>query len=104
MNNATETAEGDTVTTIARDGAKMANCGNGIRRPIWTVATYVARRRTRDGVLTWRRDDTLTHDDLAYVSTRSGSSPSSKFIEEVYALTVKAGLRWVDGCRHGELV
>lgn len=97
------TTEGDTVTTIARDGSRMANCGNGIRRPIWTVATYVARRRTRDSVLTWRRDDTLTDDALAYVPTRSGATPSTLFVAEVMAIAAQAGVTFVAHCRHGDL-
>lgn len=84
---------GDLVCTVARDGSRMANCGGGHHKPIWTGAIYEAVPRTRDGVLTWRRIG-------SFGDTRCGIAPSSRFVEELKEL---AEYEWLN-VRHGQLV
>lgn len=90
--------EGTRICTVARDGARCADVVRGGTRlsfPLWTGAIYEARRRQRDGYLTWRRVG-------SYGGTRSGSpDPSPAFVAE---LVTKAEYPWRPGIRHGHLV
>lgn len=50
--------EGDRIITAARNGTKMwRHRRNGVSGALWCIATYVAKARKADGVLTWRLDD-----------------------------------------------
>jgi hypothetical protein len=85
-------SEGARVCCVGRDGAKMARLHFGAFAPIYTGAVYEARRRVRDGVLTWRRIG-------SYGGTRSSlHGPSETYLEELYA---SAPYRWLK-VRHGD--
>ena len=74
------------VATVARWGSATAN-----RYPLWCGAVYEARRRVRDGVLTWRRVE-------SFGGTRSGWRPSGLFVRQLKAV---AEYPWMDDVRHG---
>ena len=78
-------SEGDRVCTVARDGSRMAGVGT-MHWPIWIGGIYEAKRRVRDGVLTWRRVD-------SFGDTRSGNSPRAKFVAELKAAATPPDLR-----------
>lgn len=78
--------EGDRIATVARFGTATTG-----RWPIWCGAVYEARRRRRDGVLTWRRVG-------SFGATRSGKEPSALFVRQLKRV---AEYPWKDGVRHG---
>ena len=77
--------EGFRVSTVGRRTTK-----GGGKRPIWTGANYVAKKR-KDGVLTWRRDG-------SYGEVRPGREPSPEFISFLKSV---APFPWLDEAGHG---
>jgi len=89
--------EGDKVVTCARKGSKQWSVrrkGQTIRGPLWCVATYIAKRRQQDGLLTWRLHDRdgsysveATADKAAEEAAEAMGLPFEYFIrhgQEVY--------------------
>ncbi len=85
--------EGDRVCTVGRLGAAQAQVRN-MTFPIWTGKVYVARKRQRDGVLTWRLDYT-------FGGSRSGRAPSARFVRQ---LMNDAEFPWHSAASHGVTV
>ena len=81
--------EGDMVCTVGRDGSKMAR--NGFSVPVWAGVIYIAKRRKRDGKITWRRHS-------AFGGSRAGQRVSKSFLTELKA---QAEHPWCDGAKHG---
>lgn len=84
--------------TVARDGSRIAEIIKHGERfffvSIWIGAIYEAKRRIRDGVLTWRRVG-------SFGPTRSGRKPSAAFLDE---LRETAPHPWIDEVRNGKVV
>lgn len=88
--------ENDKLAVIARDGSRMANCGNGITKPIYVGGIYQAKRRKKDSVLTWRRVGSVGP---------TGTYLSERYLGEVRQAAESIGLVWVDDyIRHGTTV
>lgn len=80
---------------VARDGTRMANCGNGIHRPIYIGGLYELKPRTRDGVKTWRRVGSFG-DTNTYLSDR--------YIDTLRTEAERQGWEWESGNMwHGKL-
>lgn len=95
MSTTSTIVPGTRCLSVARDGAKMAKCGNGVSVPVWIVGVYEARARLRDGVVTWRRVGSLGRS----VSCGRGS-PRSLHIE---ATSMAAAMGLVTRrVRHGD--
>lgn len=88
--------EGDRVCTVSRLGSRFAAVRTSewtFYFAVWTGSVYVARRRKRDGALTWRLEG-------RFGGTRTGNTPSQSFIAELKAA---AEHPWLDGVRHGHV-
>lgn len=92
------TAEGALCVTVARDGTNMASFRIGGRRvsvPVYVTAIYRASRRV-DGVLTWRRYDSVG-------DTTSGHEVSAPMVARAKAIAAERGLPYRAGIRHGRI-
>ena len=84
------------VVTVARDGAKSARVGR-LSFPVWVIAVYESKPRVRDGVVTWRRIQSIGQ-------SKSGKHPSNKLISEAEAYAEAVDLRFESGIRHGQRI
>jgi hypothetical protein len=95
---AQETTEGTSCVTVARAGADLATFAGGrYKVGIYTTAVYVARRRQRDGVLTWRRQGGYKADR----TSGFGITPPMRQLAKERA--VERGCKYVEGVRHGQV-
>lgn len=76
-----EITEGTIAYVVARDGTRTATV-RWWSVPIYKCAAYVARRR-KDGVMTWRRDDSLLGSAGRGVRTVATRCPTSAYETEV---------------------
>lgn len=86
------------VVTVARAGTKMASFkrgGHRFSKPVWTAAIYEARKRKRDGAVTWRLAERFGREV-------SGNTPSGRFLREVQEAAAELGLPFVEGIKYGQ--
>jgi hypothetical protein len=94
--------EGSVIVTVARAGARCATVRRGkcvMSFPLYVIATYEARKRQRDGALTWRRVG--SHGEAVACD---GSGPSGALLVRADKFARDAGLPYEDRVRHGERV
>lgn len=84
-----------TVCTVGRHGSRCAHFGKRMWAPIYVGAIYEARRRRRDGILTWRR--------VGSFGRPTSGEPSARFIAK---LREESPYPWREPgtVRHGSVV